>query len=100
MPEPPDLVLSGVNAGANIADDVTYSGTVAGRHGGNAAGHSLDRAFPGLQLGGGARIVPWEVVETYAPELFAKLVNTPVPEGVFLNVNFPNCSPTRSLAPR
>src|SRR6185312_2393058 len=30
MPEPPDLVLSGVNSGANTADDVTYSGTVAG----------------------------------------------------------------------
>ena len=30
MPEPPDLVLSGVNSGSNIADDVTYSGTVAG----------------------------------------------------------------------
>jgi 5'-nucleotidase len=30
MPEPPDLVLSGVNSGANLADDVTYSGTVAG----------------------------------------------------------------------
>ena len=30
LPEPPDLILSGVNSGANIADDVTYSGTVAG----------------------------------------------------------------------
>ena len=30
MPEPPDLILSGVNSGSNIADDVTYSGTVAG----------------------------------------------------------------------
>ena len=30
LPEPPDLILSGVNSGSNIADDVTYSGTVAG----------------------------------------------------------------------
>ena len=30
MPEEPDLILSGVNSGQNIADDVTYSGTVAG----------------------------------------------------------------------
>ena len=28
MPEPPDLILSGVNSGSNVADDVTYSGTV------------------------------------------------------------------------
>ena len=30
LPGAPDLILSGVNSGANIADDVTYSGTVAG----------------------------------------------------------------------
>ena len=30
MPDPPDLILSGVNSGSNIADDVTYSGTIAG----------------------------------------------------------------------
>ena len=30
MPEPPDLILSGVNSGSNVADDITYSGTVAG----------------------------------------------------------------------
>src|SRR5690606_9316251 len=36
--DPPDLVLSGVNAGQNMADDVTYSGTVAGAFEGNLLG--------------------------------------------------------------
>src|SRR5690349_12424267 len=35
---PPDLVLSGVNRGFNVADDVTYSGTVAGAMEGTALG--------------------------------------------------------------
>ena len=39
MPEPPDLVLSGVNSGANLADDVTYSGTVAGAMEGTLLGY-------------------------------------------------------------
>ena len=48
MPELPDLILSGVNSGSNIADDVTYSGTVAGAMEGTHARHPLDRAQPGL----------------------------------------------------
>src|ERR1700712_3498757 len=38
MPEPPDLILSGVNRGANLADDVTYSGTVSAAFEGAMAG--------------------------------------------------------------
>ena len=48
MPGPPDLILSGVNRGANLGDDVTYSGTVSAAIEGRAGGHSLDCAQPGL----------------------------------------------------
>src|SRR6476469_6377072 len=58
--KPPDLVLSGVNRGQNLADDVNYSGTVAG-------------AIEGCLLG--------------------KLLKAGWPEGVVLNVNFPDCQP-------
>ena len=44
----PDLVLSGVNRGRNAAEDVTYSGTVAGAIEGTVLGHSLLRAVAGL----------------------------------------------------
>ncbi len=44
----PQIVLSGVNRGSNLADDVTYSGTIAGRHGRLPARHPLDRLQPGL----------------------------------------------------
>jgi 5'-nucleotidase len=87
----PDLVLSGVNAGANMADDVTYSGTIAGAIEGTLQGvrsFSLSQAF----VHSAERIIPWEVAETHAPDLIRKLMNVDLPDGTFLNLNFPNCA--------
>ena len=50
MKEKPDLILSGVNRGRNCAEDVTYSGTVAGRDGGCRAWNSILRAFASLRV--------------------------------------------------
>lgn len=86
----PDLVLSGVNAGANMADDVTYSGTVAGAIEGTLQGvrsMSISQAYSH----DGGRIVPWHVAETLAPALIEKLMAVDLPPGTFLNLNFPNC---------
>ncbi|NKN36352.1 5'/3'-nucleotidase SurE [Agrobacterium sp. a22-2] len=88
----PDLVLSGVNAGANMADDVTYSGTVAGAIEGTLQGVRSIAISQAYHYDGG-RVVPWEVAETLAPDLIGKLVQTDLPDGTFLNLNFPNCAP-------
>lgn len=88
----PDLVLSGVNAGANMADDVTYSGTVAGAIEGTLQGVrsiALSQAYSH----DGTRFVPWEIAETLAPELLSKLMNVDLAADTLLNVNFPNCAP-------
>jgi len=93
MPEPPDLILSGVNSGANLADDVTYSGTVAGAMEGTLLGirsFALSQAYNVSEEG---RVVPWEVAETHAPDLLRKLIATTLPPGVLLNINFPRCRP-------
>ena len=45
---PPDVILSGINRGANLAEDVTYSGHRLGGDGRRACRRSLDRAQPGL----------------------------------------------------
>ncbi|HEV7321986.1 MAG TPA: 5'/3'-nucleotidase SurE [Ensifer sp.] len=87
----PDLVLSGVNIGANMADDVTYSGTVAGAIEGTLQGIrsiALSQAYHHA-LG---KPVPWDVVETHAPGLIRQLMTVDLPDGTLLNVNFPNCS--------
>ncbi len=68
LPDAPDLVLSGVNSGANLADDVTYSGTVAGAIEGTLQGVRSMALSQAYRLEGG-RVVPWEVVEAYAPKL-------------------------------
>ena len=94
LPGRPDLVLSGVNSGANMADDVTYSGTIAGAIEGTLQGvrsFAISQAY--AHTGHAERVVPWEVAETHAPELIRKLLNVDLPEGTFLNLNFPNCAP-------
>ncbi len=89
----PDLVLSGVNRGQNCAEDVTYSGTIAGAMEGTILG------IPSIALSQGygivtARTAPhWATAETHAPALLKKLVAAGVPAGTLLNVNFPDCPP-------
>tara|TARA_R110002020_G_scaffold23525_3_gene78222 strand:- start:9097 stop:9849 length:753 start_codon:yes stop_codon:yes gene_type:complete len=85
----PDLVLSGVNGGQNVADDVTYSGTVAGAMEGTLLGV---RSIAISQAYSDGRILPWDVAETLAPALLKKLVAIDLPAGTLLNVNFPNCT--------
>lgn len=91
MPEMPDLILSGVNSGANIGDDVTYSGTVAGAMEGTLLGIrsiALSQAYNWEE----GRVIPWDTVETLAPDLLKNLMSVDLARGVFLNINFPNCS--------
>jgi 5'-nucleotidase len=92
LPERPDLVLSGVNAGANMADDVTYSGTIAGAIEGTLQGVRSIALSQAVRRDNG-RFVPWEVAEAYAPDLIRKLIDVELPDGTFLNLNFPNCDP-------
>ncbi|WP_105984691.1 MULTISPECIES: 5'/3'-nucleotidase SurE [unclassified Brucella] len=93
LPGAPDLVLSGVNSGANMADDVTYSGTVAGAMEGTLLGVRAIALSQEYEYAGDRRIVPWETAEAHAPELIGRLMEAGWPEGVLLNLNFPNCAP-------
>jgi 5'-nucleotidase len=90
--EKPDLVISGVNRGQNVADDVTYSGTVAGAMEGTLLGIpsiALSQAF-----GAETRDEPhWATAETHAPAVIAKLIETGFGNGTLFNVNFPDCPP-------
>jgi 5'-nucleotidase len=88
----PDLVLSGVNNGANMADDVTYSGTIAGAIEGTLQGIKSFAISQAANYLDGERLVPWEIVETFAPELLNKLIKVEMPDWTFMNINFPNCT--------
>jgi 5'-nucleotidase len=89
----PDLVLSGVNNGANMADDVTYSGTIAGAIEGTLQGVRSFSLSQAANYKLGERLVPWEVTELYAPKLLGQLIDVDLPPGTFINLNFPNCAP-------
>jgi 5'-nucleotidase len=89
---PPDLVLSGVNSGQNMADDVTYSGTVAGAMEGTLLGIRSIALSQAYGFEEDERLVPWDVAEQHGPELIRKLIRLDLPESTFLNVNFPNCA--------
>lgn len=93
MDTPPDLILSGVNNGTNLADDVTYSGTVAGAMEGTLLGIRSIAFSQAYSYDEDIRYIPWETTEAVAPALLKKLVAAEVPKDVFLNVNFPNCAP-------
>jgi 5'-nucleotidase len=89
----PDLVLSGVNNGANMADDVTYSGTIAGAIEGTLQGIKSFAISQAANYLDGERLVPWEIVENHAPDLLKKLIKVEMPDWTFMNLNFPNCRP-------
>ena len=88
----PDLVLSGVNRGQNIADDVTYSGTIA------AAMEGTQLGIPSIALSqafgfSGHANVKWATAEHFAPGILKKLIAAGWPEEVLININFPDVVP-------
>jgi 5'-nucleotidase len=92
MTDKPDLVLSGVNRGRNAAEDVTYSGTVAGAMEGAVLGipsFSLSQSYsPSTK-----RMPLWDTAITYAPDLIRRVLAAGMPRDVLVNVNFPDCPP-------
>jgi 5'-nucleotidase len=92
MKELPDLVLSGVNRGRNCAEDVTYSGTVAGAMEGTVLGipsFALSQSYSFAN-----RTNPcWETAIKFAPDLIRRVLDAGMPRDVLVNVNFPDCTP-------
>ncbi|MEL6374912.1 MAG: 5'/3'-nucleotidase SurE [Pseudomonadota bacterium] len=88
----PDLVLSGVNRGQNLAEHVTYSGTVAGAMEGTVLGVRSIALSQTIDFanGGPAR---WDCARTLAPPLIKALYDVAWGPGVLLNVNFPDTEP-------
>ncbi|MDX6751774.1 5'/3'-nucleotidase SurE [Geminicoccaceae bacterium 1502E] len=87
--KPVDLVLSGINHGGNLADDVTYSGTIAAAMEATLLGV---RAVAMSQVCRNRRRIKWTPAESRAPELLRRLAVMDWPRDVLLNVNFPDRS--------
>jgi len=88
----PDLVLSGVNRGQNIAEDVTFSGTIAGAMQGMQLGVKAIALSQAKGFRGDAPI-PWETARIHGPPVVQRLLRVGWPQGVVMNVNFPDREP-------
>ena len=83
----PELILSGINAGSNIGDEVSYSGTVAAAWEGAVRGIN---SFALSQYGGTIDPKSYEVSQTYGLEIVSKLINSDSKSTKFYNINFPD----------
>lgn len=89
---PPTLVLSGVNHGANVAEDVMYSGTIAGAMEANLIG--IRSIAMSLAVGAGEdRELCWETPLSHGPALVERLLSLDPAQDVLFNVNFPGVPP-------
>ncbi|MDO9335619.1 MAG: 5'/3'-nucleotidase SurE [Caulobacteraceae bacterium] len=95
---PPDLVLSGVNRGQNIAEDVTMSGTVAGAIEGMALGIPSIALSQAMLAFHDEVKAYWETAETYGPGIIKRLIEIGWPKDVIINVNFPSRPPEEVTA--
>jgi 5'-nucleotidase len=89
---PPTLVLSGINRGSNVGDDIGYSGTVAG------AMEACVLGIPAIALSqffDDVEDVYWGTAEHFAADIIKKLCTTGWPSASFINLNFPACAPDK-----
>ena len=88
----PDLILSGVNRGQNVAEDVTYSGTIAAAMEGTLLGVpsvALSQAYGPVS---GRKNIHWACAETHAVAILRKVLDRGIPPDVLVNINFPDCA--------
>ena len=90
LPARPDVVLSGINVGPNLARDLTYSGTVSGAMEGAIFG------VPSIAISVGSfRNPTFTIAAAFAVELVRAILLHGLPEDTLLNVNVPNLLPER-----
>lgn len=88
MEQPPDLVVSGINLGPNLGDDVHYSGTVAG------AMEGMLNGIPAFAISlADWQNADWRAAAGFCAEFAEKMFNLTLPRDTFVNVNVPNLAP-------
>ena len=85
MPEEPDMVISGINRGANLGDDVIYSGTVA------AASEGRFLGLPAMAISlAGKECAHYQTAAQVAADMLARIPELSLPADTILNVNVPD----------
>jgi len=89
LPGRPDVILSGVNRGANLGDDVTYSGTVSAAIEGALAGIPAIALSQVYAREGMGDTVPFAAAESWGAKVIGPLLDAPFAPRTVINVNFP-----------
>mgnify|MGYP001422639302 FL=1 len=87
----PNILLSGINSGVNVAEDVTYSGTIA------AAMEGVIRRVPSIAISqnydlGKKNEISWDVSKAFLDKVLDSVSATGWDFNSLLNVNFPQCN--------
>ena len=88
---PPDLVLTGINHGMNVADDILYSGTVAGAMEASLLG------VPAIALSqryGYEKSIDYSASRLYGTTVIRHILDIGIPRRTVMNVNFPKTDPS------
>lgn len=85
LSHPPDLLVSGINAGANLGDDISYSGTVS------AAIEATMYGIPAIAISvGGTAPLNFSAATGIASCMAKKVLSNQLPEKTLLNINVPS----------
>ncbi len=93
----PDVVLSGVNQGGNMGQDIHISGTVAAAR--EAAFHGLRAMSLSHYMISGLGF-DWPRLSAWTAELIQRLLDEPVQDGEYWNINFPHLPPGEHPLPK
>lgn len=88
-----DLVLSGVNRGHNLAEDITHSGTVAAAMEGTLCGLPSIALSLSFEMDETAPIIRWQVARQHGEQAIRRIMRHGIPKGILMNVNFPDAEP-------
>lgn len=94
LPRKPDLVISGINKGANIGQDVFYSGTIAGAR--QAVLNGVSGIACSLTYKAG-EIPLWKEASLYLTELINNIYPQIVKTKKLININYPNVAEVKGL---
>ena len=88
----PDLILSGINRGQNVAEDVTYSGTIAAAMEGTLLGIPSIALSQAYGPASGRKNIHWECAEAHAATVIRRVLERGIPRDILVNLNFPDCA--------
>ena len=89
----PDVILSGINLGSNLGDDLTYSGTVCAAFEGALLG--VKSIAVSLEKKQNSKKINWSGIDRYLKNILKVILSKNIGKDNFININFPDCDSSK-----